>query len=85
LIYEAKAREYFITILAKEQCDFSVTVTSTKNKVTRIVRGTSGFLNLQAGQMKLFLIENQSTKMIKLISMHRYGHVEIYLNRTDFH
>jgi len=39
-------------------------------------------LTLAAGQSKVFLVQSEDGQYLKFISLHIYGQVSIYLNRT---
>jgi hypothetical protein len=84
IVHNSKASKvYFIGVEASSDCPFSLTATDSSNELVSLEKGRFGYLNLAKDQSKYFLIRADSAQYIKLLSMHLYGKVEIYLNRTN--
>jgi len=48
----------------------------------KLQRGALGYQNLKEGEVKYFTFRHLSDKAFKIISLHKYGHVEMYLSKT---
>ena len=49
----------------------------------KLERGTAGFLDLKEGEIKYYVFRHIAEKKgFKILSLHRYGHVQMYLNKT---
>lgn len=74
---------YYIGVEATSDCPYSITVTDSSNELVLLEKGRFGYLNLGKDETKYFLIRAESSQYLKLLSLHLYGKVEIYLNKTD--
>lgn len=84
LVYECATNKLrHISVEATGPCPYSITATTSLKKILRVERGVTQNIKLSAGEIQLFVM-HQSTKMsFKLLSLHEYGQIEIYLNRSD--
>lgn len=75
---------YYITVRARKTCAYTVTAALTQGKshIVKLERGVLGYCNLAENEIKLYTFKHLSDQAFKVISLHKYGHVEFYLNKT---
>lgn len=80
----ASINTYYITVRARKTCAYTVTaaLTQGKNHVVKLERGVLGYCNLMENETKFYTFKHLSDQSFKVISLHKYGHVEFYINRT---
>lgn len=78
-------KNYYITVRARKNCAYSITATLTqgKNHIVKLERGVLGYCNLMENETKLYTFKHLSDQAFKVISLHKYGYVDFYLNKTS--
>lgn len=78
LMYEdAALGTYSITIEANENCPYTITASSGKNKIRKIKKGTFADINLAMNEQKNLLFENHLNETFKILSLNKAGEVVI--------
>lgn len=53
-------------------------------KIAKLARGMAGSaLNIKEGEVRYFTFKHVSGKGFKIISLHLYGHLKMYLNKSS--
>jgi hypothetical protein len=80
----ANTKSYYITVRARKSCAYTLTAALTQGKthIVKLERGVLGYCNLAENETKLYTFKHLSDQPFKIISLHKYGHVEFYLNKT---
>jgi hypothetical protein len=74
---------YYITVVAIEECAYSISVSNTKYSITKATRGVPIGLNLDEGEVKYVLFRHLSKSGFKLVTLEKFGSVDIYANVMD--
>lgn len=80
----ATIKNYYITVKARKNCAYTITaaLTQGKNHIVKLQRGVLGYCSLIEDEVKFFMFKHFSEKPLKVISLHKYGQVQFYLNKT---
>jgi len=77
---------YYITVKARKSCAYTIVASlssdKNKNRLTKLVHGSLGYANMEEEEVKFYTFRHLSERAIKILSLHNYGHVEFYLNKT---
>ena len=79
-----KEQTFYIAVKARRNCAYSITasLSSGNHHVTKLMRGVMGYSNMEEGEVKFFTFRHMSEQPLKVLSLHTFGHVEMYLNKT---
>ncbi len=69
-------------MVAIDNCAFSLVIYESTHNITFLEKGSMGFLNLEEGKERVYLVRADDSQYLKFISLQLYGSVEIAVNRT---
>lgn len=64
---------YSITVEANDNCPYTIEVSTAKNNIGRIKKGTFTDVNLKLNEQKNFLFENLINETFKILTLHKNG------------
>jgi hypothetical protein len=72
-------------VLARENCAYSIgaNLAVGERNLFKLERGILSHLSLKEGEVKYFTFKHLSESPFKILSLHKYGRVEMYLNQTN--
>ena len=74
---------YYLTVVAIEDCPYSISISNTKYSVTKATRGVPVGINLEENEVKFVLFRHLSQAGFKLVTLEKFGSVDIYANVLD--
>jgi hypothetical protein len=64
-------------------CDYSISAFTVDSSIHRLERGKQNLVRLYKKEVKYFTFENNSPEPFKILSLSKYGDVQLYLNKSD--
>jgi hypothetical protein len=78
LVMNGKKGVYYLGVVAKEDCSYTLTGYNTDYDLVKIERGSFSDMELDSGKVKYFMFEHLSETEFKIVSIAQYGKVKIY-------
>ena len=84
LVLEKASKDiYYIGVQALDDCLFSISVSASGAKITKMQYGQFYDLKLEEGEKKIFLSRHISNKSFKILSLEKHGDIKISANQTE--
>ena len=84
LVYHHKGKpcKYFLTLKANKVCDYTISVLTVDSSIHRLQMGKQNILRLNSGIVEYFSFEHYNNEPFRIISVMKYGDIQLHLNQS---
>ena len=80
--HQGEPRKYFLTVKARTVCDYTISVLTVDSSIHRLQMGKQNIVRLKKGAVEYFSFEHFNGEPFRIISVMKYGDIQLHLNQS---
>jgi hypothetical protein len=80
--HSAGERKYYLSVEAVKTCDYSLSVLTIDSSIHNLKRGKQNLIKFPTGVVKYFSLDHYTNEPFKILSLAKYGEINIYINQS---